>query len=282
LIVNADDFGLTPGVNRAIIEAHRQGIATSATLMANGSAFDDAVHAAQSTSQLSIGCHVVLVDGTPISDPSRAPTLVTTQGSFRDSLNIFALRAMSSAINPSEIEAEAIAQIRKLQTAGVTVSHIDTHKHTHMIPRVLRPLLSAARTCGIRAIRNPFGVLHFSSLLGRPGLWKQYGKVAFLNRFGKSFRKNVAQAGLVTPDGTLGIVATGSLDDRLFANILDTVPDGTWELVCHPGYNDADLDRVRTRLRDSRAVELRLLTFPGIHETLTQRGIQLISYRDLT
>jgi len=282
LIVNADDFGLTSGVNRAIVEAHRQGIVTSATLMANGSAFDDALQTAQSTSQLSIGCHIVLVDGTPVSDPSQVSTLVTTPGILCDSLSNFALRAISGAVNPTEIEAEAIAQIRKLQAAGVTVSHIDTHKHTHMIPRVLRPLLSAARTCGIRAVRNPFGVLHFSSLLGRPRLWKQYSKLAILNRFGNGFRKTVAKAGLVTPDGTLGIVATGSLDDRLFADILNTLPDGTWELVCHPGYNDADLDRVRTRLRASRAVELRLLTSPEIRETLTRRGIQLISYHELT
>lgn len=282
LIVNADDFGLTPGVNRAIVEAHNHGIVTSATLMANGPAFDDAIHLAQSASQLSIGCHVVLVDGAPVSDPSLVPTLTNAKGLLRHSLNNFALPAITGKLDPAEIQVEAIAQIRKLQAAGVSVSHIDTHKHTHMIPVVLQALLAAASTCGIRAVRNPFGVLHFSTLLNRPGLWKQYSKVALLNQFGKGFRKTVANAGLVTPDGTMGIVATGSLDDRLFDNIVDAVPDGTWELVCHPGYNDADLDRVHTRLRESRAVELRLLTSPAAREVLNRRGVQLISYRDLT
>lgn len=94
--------------------------------------------------------------------------------------------------------------------------------------------------------------------------------------------KTVTQAGLVTPDGTLGIVATGSLDDRLFDNIVDTIPEGTWELVCHPGYNDADLDNIRTRLRESRAVELRILTSPEAREALGRRGIELVSYRQLT
>ena len=281
LIVNADDFGLTPGVNRAIIEAHHQGIVTSATLMANGSAFDDAIGLTQSAPQLSIGCHVVLVDGAPVSDPSLVPTLTNAKGLLRNSLNNFALRAISGNLAPAEIQTEAVAQIRKLQAAGISVSHIDTHKHTHMIPVVLQALLAAARTCGIRAVRNPFGVLHFSTLLKRPRLWKQSGKVALLNRFGKGFRKTVAQAGLVTPDGTLGIVATGSLDDRLFDNIVDTIPEGTWELVCHPGYNDADLDRLRTRLRESRAVELRILTSPEAREALERRGIELVSYGQL-
>jgi len=282
LIVNADDFGLTPGVNRAIVEAHRQGIVTSATLMANGSAFDDAIHLTQSAQQLSIGCHVVLVDGAPVSAPSLVPTLINAKGLLSKSLNNFALRAISGNLAPAEIQTEAVAQIQKLQAAGISVSHLDTHKHTHMIPTVLQALLVAARTCGIRAVRNPFGVLHFSTLLKRPGLWKQSSKVALLNRFGKGFRKTVAQAGLVTPDGTLGIVATGSLDDRLFDNIVDTIPEGTWELVCHPGYNDADLDRLRTRLRESRAVELRILTSPEAREALERSGIELVSYRQLT
>ena len=86
---------------------------------------------------------------------------------------------------------------------------------------------------------------------------------------------------MITPDGTFAIAATGSLDDSLLRNIVENVPDGTWELVCHPGYNDADLQGVRTRLRESRERELRILTSSPIRDLLEANKIELISYRDL-
>lgn len=284
LIVNADDFGLTQGVNRGIVEAHCHGIITSATLMANGRAFDDASRRATSTSRLSVGCHVVFVDGMPVLGGVQTPTLSNRKfndGRFYQSLNGFVMRAVSGNIHADEIEAEATAQIRKLQAAGIVVSHLDTHKHTHIFPPVLRPLLRAARACGVPAMRNPFGPVHISIVAKQPSLWKQFGKVTLLSGFGKTFRRSVSDAGMLTPDGTVGIVATGAMNARLFENIVDSLPDGTWELVCHPGYNDAELDGIRTRLRESRAVELRLLISPEAREILARSGVQLISYRDL-
>jgi len=283
LIVNADDFGLTLGVNRAIVEAHDHGVVTSATLMVNGAASDDAILRAKSMSRLSTGCHIVLVDGLPVLGGRQAATLTPGKSAnrFSQSLSSFALRAVSGRIDADEIESEATAQIRKLQAAGIAVSHVDTHKHTHIFPQVHRPLLRAVQACGVKAVRNPFGPLHLSILAKHPGLWKQHAKVTFLSPLGKSFRKSVAKAGLLTPDGTVGIVATGALDDRLFENIVDSLPEGTWELVCHPGYNDAELDSIRTRLRESREIELRVLTSSASREALTRSGVQLISYRDL-
>jgi hopanoid biosynthesis associated protein HpnK len=284
LIVNADDFGLTQGVNRAIVEAHSRGIVTSATLMANGTAFEDASQLATSVSRLSIGCHVVLVDGSPLLGGKQTPTLSNRKfddGRFHDSLSGFVLRVASGSIDADEIEAEATAQIRKLQAAGIVVSHLDTHKHTHIFPAVLRPLLRAAQACGVPAIRNPFGPVHVSIVVKRPNLWKQFGKVTMASRLGKPFRKSVADAGIVTPDGTVGVVATGAMDAQLFESIVNSLPEGTWELVCHPGYNDAELGTIRTRLRESRAEELRLLTSPAAREILTRSGVQLISYREL-
>lgn len=283
LIINADDFGLTQGVNRAIVAAHRSGVVTSSTLMANGQAFDDAVERAKSVSRLGIGCHVVLVDGVPVRG-GQTQTLADKKfpdGRFYQSLNSFAVRLVGGRINADDIEAEATAQIRKLQAAGVAVSHLDTHKHTHIFPQVLRPLLRAARACGVPAVRNPFGPVRFSVLAKYPSLWKRYGQVTVLNRLGGRFRKSVAEAGMHTTDGTVGIVATGAMDHYLFANIVESLPEGTWELVCHPGYNDADLARIQTRLRQSRVEEMRVLTSPEAREILGQSGIELISYREL-
>ena len=85
----------------------------------------------------------------------------------------------------------------------------------------------------------------------------------------------------VTPDGTLGVVVTGVLDEKLFRAIAAIIPEGTWEFVCHPGYNDDDLKSANTRLRESRETELQVLTMPEGRQLLSQQGIDLISYRDL-
>jgi hopanoid biosynthesis associated protein HpnK len=287
LIVNADDFGFTAGINRAIVEAHTRGIVTSSTLMASGRAFEDAVRLAETIPRLSVGCHVVLIDGEPVLDAERLPSLTEAHSSsarFRDGIKSFAARALAGRLNPGEIEAEASAQIRKLQSSGVTVSHVDTHKHTHLFPAVLRPLLRAARACGVRAVRNPFGPrkpLKSSALLRRPNLWTRYAEVRILRTLAAKFRDAVRREGLVTPDGTLGIVVTGTLDEKLFRAIAAIIPEGTWEFVCHPGYNDNDLKSAKTRLRQSREAELRVLTMPEARTLLLDRGIALISYRDL-
>jgi hopanoid biosynthesis associated protein HpnK len=288
LIVNADDFGFTSGVNRAIVEAHSRGVVTSSTLMANGAAFEEAVQLAKTTPRLSVGCHVVLLDGRPVLSGGQLASLVTakraTAARFRDGMMTFAARAMAGRIDGDEITAEATAQIRKIQSTGVVVSHFDTHKHTHLFPKILRPLLRAAAACGIRALRNPFGPrlpLRSSRLLRRPGLWARYAEVGVLSRFADKFREAVDREGFITPDGALGIVVTGALDETLFHAIARSVPEGTWEFVCHPGYNDAALGRATTRLRKSREIELRVLTLPTARKVLSQEGIELISYREL-
>jgi hopanoid biosynthesis associated protein HpnK len=287
LIVNADDFGFTAGVNRAIVEAHTRGIVTSSTLMANGRAFDDAVGLAKTVPRLSVGCHVVLIDGEPVLDALHLPTLAVADSGgarFRDGLTFFAARALAGRLDPGEIEAEARAQIRKLQAAGIDVSHVDTHKHTHLFPAVLRPLLRATRACGVHAVRNPFGPrtpLKSSELLKRPNLWTRYAEVRILRTLASKFRETAQREGMATPDGTLGIVVTGALDERLFRAIAEIIPEGTWEFVCHPGYNDDDLKSASTRLRESRETELRLLTNPETRQLLLEQGIRLISYADL-
>ncbi len=291
LIVNADDFGFTAGVNRAIVEAHTRGIVTSSTLMANGRALEDAVRLARSVSRLSVGCHVVLIDGQPILDARLLPSITSANssthssgGRFRDSLQAFAARALAGRLDPGEIEAEAAAQIRRLQSAGISVSHLDTHKHTHLFPSVLRPLLRAARACGVSAIRNPFGPrkpLKSSELLMRPSLWTRYAEVRILRTLAAKFQRAASDASMATPDGTLGIVVTGALDEKLFHGIASIIPEGTWEFVCHPGYNDDDLKSAKTRLRESRETELRVLTMPQARELLSRHGIELISYREL-
>jgi predicted glycoside hydrolase/deacetylase ChbG (UPF0249 family) len=290
LIINADDFGLTPGVNRAIAEAHQRGVVTSTTLMANSRAFEGAIDTARSlegTAPLSVGCHVVLLDGEPLLAADKVPTLLQPgNGShrFRGSLNDFVVASFRHKLNPEQIEAEASAQIDRIRAAGIEPSHFDTHKHAHMFPAVLRPLLRAAKSRGLKAVRNPFGQvwpLPLASLLRTRQVWKRFAQLNVLRNYAGNFRREVEAHGLRTTDGSLGVLATGVLDMQLFTAIIESIPDGTWEFVCHPGYNDAELDRTQTRLRQSREQELSLLTSAEARQLLRRRDIELISYHEL-
>ncbi len=285
------------------METHIGGVVSSATLMANGAAFEDAVKAARSAPNLSVGCHVVLVDGTPVSPPDAVDTLLAIRSAepdkFYSSLSAFAARAMLGGFDPDQLVAEVIAQIRKIQSTGLRVTHLDTHKHAHIFPEILAALLRAARICGVRAIRNPIvpiQALPARQFKGKPHLWKRYGQVRMLHTFSGQFLQRTKRAGLLTPDGVIGVIETGSADSRadssgyssgygsgyssLLRQTLANLPEGTWEFVCHPGYNDADLRAVRTRLLNSREEERRLLTSAELQQFLEEQKIRVISYRE--
>ncbi|MEK6397836.1 MAG: ChbG/HpnK family deacetylase [Terriglobus sp.] len=278
LIVNADDFALTTGVNRAVGELSQAQALRSTTLMAAGSAFADAVQTARAHPGLGVGCHVVLVDGVCVAPPDMVPALRLDELKLRDSLPAFLLDLQRGKIPEKQIELEAVAQIRKLQEAGVTVTHVDSHKHTHLFPRVARPLMRAAIQCGVSAIRNPFEQAWSAGLTRGPLLRKL--EVAGLRNFSTTFRKLLRASGLKTTEGSVGVSATGSLDAANLRRLLDGMPEGTWELVCHPGYNDRELDQVRTRLRSTRDVERNAL-LEQIPAAVRAGKFELISFRDL-
>jgi len=276
LIINADDFGLTRGVNRAIVELHQAGVLTSTTLMAKAAATEDAIELALATPSLGVGCHIVLVDGEPILPAAKIPTLVDEKtGRFPASLSAFLIRLFTGRVRAAEIEAEASAQMELLKHAGLTLTHIDTHKHTHMFPPVLEPLLRAARAAGIRAVRNPFEPEWAVRATPRASLVRS-AEVFALRRLGPFFRRLIAKQAISTPDGTIAVAGTGRFNADTVRSLLAELPEGTWELVTHPGYNDADLDKVRTRLRASRDTERMALK-----EVRNFPAIDLVSFADL-
>jgi len=261
LIINADDFGLTKGINRSIASLHNAGALTSATLMATGAAFEDAVAIARQNPALGVGCHVVLTDGVPASPPDKIPSLLGPDGkTLRPSLLSFVQALLRGQIREADIEREIEAQVETLQHAGITITHADTHKHTHLFPGVTRPLLNVLRRAGIHAIRDPFEP-SFTQRLAHAGL-KRRMQIHLLNQLRPAFQRHLAlrEGAILTTDGTLGVSATGNLNAATLTEILNSMPAaGTFELVCHPGYNDADLDRVTTRLRSHREVEMQAL-----------------------
>lgn len=283
LILNADDFGLTPGINRAVGELHMAGAISSATLMASGPAFEDAVEVAHVHPALGVGCHIVLTDGTPVSSPESIPSLLGSDGkNFRSSLSEFVTAVLLGRIKEDEVAREALAQIEKLQLAGIGVTHFDTHKHTHLFPTIARPLLQVAERCGIGAVRNPFEPGW--SLALKHGSGARWLGVRMLGCLRPSFSAHAQIHGgrVRTTNGTVAISATGELNYKTLGEILRALPSsGTYELCCHPGYNDGDLDRVVTRLRAQREGE-RSALLRGVPEFLTYaNAAALIHYGDL-
>jgi predicted glycoside hydrolase/deacetylase ChbG (UPF0249 family) len=257
LILNADDFGLTRGINRAIGELHSAGAISSTTLMASGAAFDDAVEVARAQPTLGVGCHIVLTDGAPVSPPGSIRSLMGADGiNFRPSLVDFVQALLLGRIKEEEVAREALAQIEKLQCAGIHPTHLDTHKHAHLFPSIARPLLQVAERCGIRAIRNPFEP-EWSLALNHGGHARRLAiRLIGLLRPRFEAHAQLRDRRVLTTDGTVAISATGQLNAATLGEILHALPaDGTYEICCHPGYNDGELDRVATRLRAHREVE---------------------------
>jgi predicted glycoside hydrolase/deacetylase ChbG (UPF0249 family) len=169
---------------------------------------------------------------------------------FRSSLPTFIRDLLLGRINVDEIEREALAQIHKLQAAGIAVTHLDTHKHTHVFPQVARALVGATRAGGVGAMRNPFEPKQTHTSAG----WQRGLMLRAADYLRPRFQG--ATDGVLQPDGLYGVSATGDLNATTLRAILDSLPeDGVYELLCHPGYNDAELDGVTTRLREHREIE---------------------------
>jgi predicted glycoside hydrolase/deacetylase ChbG (UPF0249 family) len=261
LIVNADDFGFTRDVNEGILEAHRNGILTATTLMANGDAFDDAVALARQTPSLDVGCHLVLVQGRSVADPSRelpATILELVRTLFQGKLPVYE---------------ELLAQVRKIVRAGIRPTHLDTHKHTHLLPPVLDAVARLAHEFRIPWVRRPFDfgidtrarITKSAVALGMRVTHPQFAR---------------ALGELKTTDYFAGFQITGTLKQANLIETLERLPEGLTEFMCHPGKLGPELRAAQTRLKESREIELAALVSPEVRNVIERRGIELVNYRE--
>ena len=281
LIVNADDFGYTRGVNRAIVEACHQngrGIITATSLMANAPAFDHAVELAHKTAGLDVGCHLNLVEGRPLSPASAIPSLVNADGQLLGARRL-GKRLLTRTASGAEIECECAAQVDRMIAAGIPPTHLDTHQHAHLHPTVATAVARTAQRYGIAWVRRPFESFSPPTRLGNV---KRRILAAGLRSSARSFDRIMAAHGLRCPDHFSGFVLTGALTVVGLRATLALLPDGATELMCHPGYTDAALARLPTSLQAQRQRELEALCDPGVRDVLRARGIQLISFRELS
>jgi hopanoid biosynthesis associated protein HpnK len=283
LILNADDFGLTRGVNEGIIRAHREGVLTSATLMATGPAFEDAVERAKATPTLGVGCHLVLTGGMAIAPQEKIPSLADSEGCLPKSLTNFVVRLSSGRIRTREIEIELRAQIEKIRSAGIEPTHCDTHKHTHVHPVVMKVLARVATEMNVRRVRHPAEGLgdSWASSRGLTGRARRMAAAAAVRSVAFQFRSISGRSGLCSPRRFLGLAATGELGPARLSELIERVQEGSTEIMLHPGICDGDLRNTGSRLQVQRQNEMDGLLAPEVRRVIDERGVRLITYREL-
>jgi predicted glycoside hydrolase/deacetylase ChbG (UPF0249 family) len=264
LAVNADDFGFTADVNAGIVEAHQRGILTSTTIMANGAAFGDAIAQARSTPTLDFGVHFVLASGNSVLDPARA--LPRTVGELMQAIALGRIR----------IYDELRAQVDRIAQTGVKLTHVDTHKHTHLLPPVLNAVARLAEEYGIVWVRRPFDL----PLSGAPTEipWKTRLVSRAFGFVRGHFHRTLARRGCRTTDWFAGFQITGRFGAPEVVHLLDHLPAGTTEFMVHPGFCRAELRAATTRLKESREAELNALVSTEVREAIERNGIQLAGY----
>jgi hopanoid biosynthesis associated protein HpnK len=286
LIVTADDLGLTRRVNDAIEKAYREGIVTTASLMVNGLAFESAAGLLHDNPGLDAGLHLNLTEGKPAAPHGQISSLADAAGFlYRHPFELMS-GLLRRNVKIPDLEREIRAQIERALSANVAVSHIDGHKHVHVLPRVFHLLCAIAPEYGIHAVRSTMEKTPrlYSLIKRNAGSTKIVKQFVFAKALAAGFTLSSSMNGgkaLHTPDRFYGITQTGFLDIRAFADIVDSLQYGVNEVMCHPGYVDDDLRRTPTRLHAQRERELEFLTGQEVRDVLQRAGVALISYREL-
>jgi hopanoid biosynthesis associated protein HpnK len=285
VIINADDFGLSPGVNRGIVSGFREGVLSSTTMLVNLEFFDDAVRLARENPDLPLGVHLSLLWGRPVSDPSTVPSLVEGDGRFPRSLTTLASRYFLGRLARDQVRAEFRNQIRTFLEAGLTPTHLDTHKHVHCLGGILDALISVAREFGIDKVRLPSEDRPSPRRMpddrpGPRGSRKSAGKRRLIRFLCRGARERLSRAGIRTADHFAGIEHGHCLNSDVLNLILSNLGTGTTEIMCHPGYTDEHAQRYAST-PPHREVELESLKDPRIEDCLAAGAIQLIHYGEL-
>ncbi len=263
LIVNADDFGMSKGINEGIVKAVREGIVTSVSVLAAGGAFDDAVRLARANGIGDVGAHLSITE---------IPNLAL--GKDAKSLELFLAEFIFGRMREDDLRREFKAQIDRIRKAGFEITHLDSHEHIHLLPRMLRIFIGLARECSIPAIR----LLREEKVIGPLTPGKAYR--LFLSRnFTKEGERVMRNSGLFSPDHLLGFIDSGRLSEELLVKMLGSLEEGATELVAHPGFLDPQvLDDYRWHVNCE--YELYALVSRRVRQAVEENNIKLISYKE--
>ncbi len=280
LIVSADDFGMSLGVNAGIMRAHHEGILTDASLMVSGRGFEDAVTLARANPTLSVGLHLVLAQGYPVAPPTEIPLLVGTDGAFGRNAIWNGFRYFFTPGARAQLRREIRAQLDKFAATGLPLSHLDGHLTLHIHPTVLAILLEAADYYRINAMRLPREPLRLALRFSREHLGRKLFEGLVFATLSRYAAPRFARAGLRHPARMFGLHQTGHVSEEYLVHVIDTLAPGITEIYCHAAIVDAESQRWRPADYDGEG-ELAALTSPKVRAALEVAGVQLTSYRDL-
>ncbi|MBR4903575.1 MAG: ChbG/HpnK family deacetylase [Selenomonadaceae bacterium] len=276
LIVNADDFGRHELINRAVERAFNTGCLRSATLMAGGIAFDEAIRLAKKIPKLGVGIHFTLANGNPVLPPDEIPSLVTAEGIFHADYVTFLKKYLSGKISLAEVRSELAAQLNKILRAGLTLTHFDSHQHLHHIPGIIEITLELAAAENISAMRVADTKIfdgelkNIGQFVGRLGL----GSLAKFAAH-KARKKNFS-----TPEHFTGIVAGESVSENFMLKLIENLREGTTEIMLHPGINNKTLQDF-CRWDHDFEEELAAVTSPKVLSLLDEKNIAAINFSEL-
>jgi hopanoid biosynthesis associated protein HpnK len=281
LIVNGDDFGLSPQVNAGIIHAHRHGILTSTSLMISAPAWQDAVARAKETPSLSVGLHLTLVQGRATLPSHFTSALTDFGGNFLDNPTYAGLRYFFLPRAREQVRDECRAQIEKFLATGLLLGHVDGHLNIHMHPTVLDILIPLLREYNISAMRVTHEPLALSLTLDpRSGLRKRWESMIF-TRLALRAKKKLLATRIVFPSTLFGLHQSGEVTESYLLRLIPQLTPGVTELYCHPAFLPCpEVQRWTPAYR--RDVELDALTRRSVRNALEERGVKLISYRELS
>jgi len=292
LIINADDFGYTTGINDGILLCAREGALTSTTIMAGGAAFKDAVvkvrRERENGTAPGVGVHLVLTELPPLSGAGDIPGLTGYNGLLPASPSALVAGVLQGRIRHGALTAELDRQVARVVKEGIIPTHLDSHKHVHAFPPVLAAVAEVARRYDIRYVRNPFDrvALGRSWTLVEPKIRRtllaQHAGSLLIKCFEPFFRLIMNRAGLSTPDHFLGVSLTGIWTESVMLRLLERLPPGLSEIMVHPGHRDEALLRMKSRIQKGREQERDVLLSPAVRRRIRECGIQPTHFGDTT
>lgn len=276
VLVNADDFGRHPLINQAVAQCVERGCLRSATLMPGGKAFNDAVDTALAHPELGVGIHFTLVNGYPVLSPDEIPSLVTENGVFYDDYIHFVKRFLAGKVHMEDVRRELAAQAEKMTRTGLSLTHVDSHQHMHVLPGIFSTVLDIAEAIHIDAVRIP----RTSLFVGEAGgIWQFVGRMG-LASLALLAGREAKRRGFRSPDHFAGIVAGEAVNETYFQTIIERLRPGVTEVMMHPGIDTAVLKQVCHWEHDFEA-ERDAIISPNIAALLKRKNIGCINFRDL-
>jgi hopanoid biosynthesis associated protein HpnK len=279
LIINGDDFGYSEAVNRAIIQAYREGVLTSASLMINERAADQAVHLAKENPGLAVGLHLVLALGRSALPHAEIPHLTDAQGNFTRSSFAAGVKYHFSPSARRELRREMRAQFDKFIATGLSFSHVDGHTHLHQHPAIFDELISLCEEYGVKRVRVVKGEMRLSLSLDHRRLPLKIVNGVIFNLLGRWCARRLRGRGFVTPEKVYGLLQSGDLNEEYLLGLLERIKGASCEIYAHPLAFDADAAAQRENPGGAR--ELQTLLSARVREAIATAGCELATYAQL-